>query len=304
MYPPGITRQISGLAWSPAVFANHHNGLAASAYYLAAMSTETSFGTRLVRAFRNLVIFTLIVGCAGAAVYALSLVNSKTYSLEVNAGQLVVMKGKLMPTGAEPWLPSEPSLADTYAPVDLEGNVALTVTNKKFDDRDQLDRAMFQVLEMLARPRLASESPKDLEKGLAYVRRAERLNGLTDDQRASLKKMQTDVAYFLARVRLDDARRQLEEALAQLKIASESDSKTRAQASLMLLAVEPQVKLLSTTLRATTMTADGTSGLAKAIEPQLQQLFELLGKKNQDTPTPSQPPTPTPTPTPEPTPAP
>ncbi len=262
-------------------------GRARRPYYLAPMSSEPSFGARLARALRNLVIFTLVIGCAGAAVYALSLVNSKTYSLEVKSGQLVVMKGRMLPTGAEPWLPSEPSLADTYAPIDLDGNVALTVVDKKFDDRDQLDRAVFQVLELLARPRLTSEEPKDLERGLALVRRAEKLNGLTDDQRASLKKMQSDVAYFLARVRLDDARRQLEEALAQLKIAAESDSKTRAQAALMLLAVEPQVKLLSTTLRATTMTTDGTSGLAKVLEPQLQQLFNMLGKQTQETPTPT-----------------
>lgn len=274
-------------AEAPQIFAIHHNGRRSRPYYLHAMSTETSFGRRLARAFRNLVIFTLIAGCAGAALYALSIVNSKTFSLEVQSGQLVVMKGKLMPTGAEPWLPSEPSLIDAYAPIELEGNVALTVTNKKFDDRDQLDRAMFQVLEMLARPRLASEDPKDLEKGLAFVRRAEKLQGLTDDQRASLKKMQTDVAYFLARVRLDDARRQLEEALSQLKIAAESDSKTRAQASLMLLAVEPQVKLLSTTLRATTMTADGSASLQKALEPQLQQLFNMLGKQTEEKPAPA-----------------
>jgi hypothetical protein len=47
----------------------------------------------------------------------------------------------------------------------------------------------------------------------------------------------------------------------------------------MLLAVEPQVKLLATTLRATTMTADGANTLGKALEPQLQKLFEELGKQ-------------------------
>lgn len=232
----------------------------------------------MLRAIRNLFIFVLIVGSAGVAVYALSVTNSKTYSLEVRNGSLVVMKGKLMPTGADAWLPSEPALADAYAPLDLEGNVALTVVGKKFEDRDELDRAIFQVIDMLARPRLASDQPKDLEHGLALVRRAEKLHGLTDDQRASLKKMQSDVAYFLARVRLDDARRQLEEALAQLKLAAESESKNRQQAALMLLAVEPQVKLLSTTLRATTMTNDAAGGLAKALEPQLQQMFNMLGK--------------------------
>lgn len=248
------------------------------------MDDSAGFGTRLVRAVRNLFIFVLIVGSAGVAVYALSVTNSKTYSLEVRNGSLVVMKGKLMPTGAEAWLPGEPALADAYAPLDLEGNVALTVVGKKFEDRDELDRALFQVIEMLARPRLSSDQPKDLDHGLLLVRRAEKLHGLTDEQRATLKKMQTDVAYFLARVRLDDARRQLEEALAQLKLAAESESKNRQQAALMLLAVEPQVKLLSTTLRATTMTNDAAGGLAKALEPQLQQMFNMLGAKNAEKP--------------------
>jgi hypothetical protein len=259
------------------------------------MDSQPSFGARLARALRNLVLFTLIVGLAGAALYAASLVNLRTYSLEVRGGQLVVLKGKFLPTGFEAWNPGDPLLADAYAPIELEGNTAVAVAGQRFDDRDELDRALFQVLEMLARPRLASDVPKDLDLGLALVRRAEKLNGLTETQRASLKKMQSDVAYYLARVRLDDARRQLEEALAQLKLAAESDSKTRAQAALMLLAVEPQVKLLSTTLRATTMTNDAAGGLAKALEPQLQALFNSLGKQVQDpAPTPAPPPAPAP----------
>lgn len=242
------------------------------------MDSQPSFGARLLRAIRNLFVLSLIVGLGGAAVYALSMVNARTYSLEVQNGQLVVLKGKMMPTGAAAWAPADPKLVDAYAPIDLEGNLSLTVNGQKFEDRDELDRALFQVLEMLARPRLSSDLPADLDKGLALVRRAEKLNGLTDDQRASLKKMQSDVAFFLARTRLDDARRQLEEALVQLKLAAESDSKSRAQASLMLLAVEPQVKLLATTLRATNMTADGAGSLGKVLEPQLQKLFEQLGK--------------------------
>lgn len=269
------------------------------------MDQQPSFGARLLRAIRNVFILTLLVGFAGAAAYALSQVNARTYSLEVQNGRLIVLKGKMMPTGAAPWAPADPKLMDAYAPIDLEGNVSLTVVGQKFEDRDELDRALFQVLEMLARPRLASDLPADLDKGLALVRRAEKLNGLTDDQRASLKKMQSDVAFFLARTRLDDARRQLEEALVQLKLAAESDSKSKAQASLMLLAVEPQVKLLSTTLRATNVTADGTNSLGKVLEPQLQKMFEQLGKAvNPEVATPAPAPVPAPAPAPPPAPAP
>jgi hypothetical protein len=240
------------------------------------MDNQPKFGTRLFRAFRNLVVLSLVVGAAGAAIYALSLLNSRTYSLEVRSGQLVVLKGRMMPTGAEPWYPSDPVLADTYAPIDLQGNTALAVVNKKYQERDELDRALFSVLQLLAAPRIASDVPKDLEQGLVYVRRAERLSGLSEDQRTSLKKMQVDLAFFLARVRLDDARRQLEEALAQLKLAAESDSRHKEEAGLMLMAVEPQVRLLAGTLRATTQ--KDMKSLSKALEPTLQSMFEALKK--------------------------
>jgi len=120
---------------------------------------QPSFGARLARAFRNLVLLTLILGLGGAAIYAASIVNERTFSLEVRGGQLVVLKGKFMPTGADPWVPADPGLTDAYAPIDLEGNVALTVVGQKFNDRDELDRAMFQVINMLARPRLSCVGP-------------------------------------------------------------------------------------------------------------------------------------------------
>ena len=96
-------------------------------YYLLPMDSQLSLGVRLLRAIRNLFILTLIVGLAGAAAYSLSQVNARTYMLEVQNGQLVVLKGKFLPMGAAPWSPSDPALVDTYSPIDLEGNVALTV---------------------------------------------------------------------------------------------------------------------------------------------------------------------------------
>lgn len=246
-------------------------------------SSRPSFGTRLARAFRNVVLFTLFLGLTGAATWALSVVNSRTWKLEVRNGQLVVLKGRMMPMGADPWTPADPQLADAYAPLDLEGNTNLTVVGQKFGERDELDRALFQVIELLARPRVASDTPRDLDKALALVRRAARLSGLSEDQRATLKKMQSELAYYLAQARLDDARKQLEEALVQLKLAAESDSRHKAEASVMLLAVEPQVKLLATTLRtATTMTkavdsnGSSLSALAHALEPQLKAVFDAL----------------------------
>lgn len=267
------------------------------------MDNQPKFGARLFRAFRNLLLVALVVGAGGAALYATSALNSRTYSLQVMNGQLVVMKGRMMPTGSDPWQPSDARLADTYAPIDLEGNTSLSVLDQKFDERDELDRALFNVLFMLASPRIGSDAPKDLEKGLVYVRRAERLTGVTEEQRAKLKQAQVDLAFFLARVRLDDASRQLEEALTQLRLAAESDSKHRVEANLMLVAVEPQVKLLSSTLRITGQKE--VQGLSRALTPVLETAFEQLKGALQPPPGDAATPAPaTNTPTPPSTPAP
>ncbi len=214
------------------------------------VSSGASFGTRLFRAFRNLVVLSLVLGLGGAATYALSLLNSRTYGLDVREGLLVVLKGRMLPWGAEPWQPAEPELADAYAPLQLEGNTALAVAGAKFSERDELDRALFSVIELVAKPRVQSDLAKDLEQGLYYVRRAERLHGLSDEQKQTLKRMQSDLAFYLARSRLDDARKQLEEALGQLKQAADSETKHTREANQMLLLVEPQIKALSDSLRA------------------------------------------------------
>jgi hypothetical protein len=246
-------------------------------------NAQTSFGSRLARAFRNIVLLALFLGLAGAAVWASSVVNSRTYSLEVINGQLVVLKGRMFPVGSEPWTPGDGVLSDAYAPLDLLGNSSLTVVGQRFGERDELDRALFKVIEMLARPRVNSDAPRDLDRALALIRRGEKLKGLSDEQRVTLRTLQSEVAFFLSQQRLDDARKQLEEALTQLKLAAESDSRHKNEAGLMLLAVEPQVKLLATTLRATTTMsksgdgqASNLSNLARALEPQLKAVFESL----------------------------
>ncbi|MBL8920771.1 MAG: IF-2 protein [Myxococcaceae bacterium] len=209
-----------------------------------------SFLSRLGRAFRNLVIFAVVVAAATGGLYAASLLNARTWSLEVQGGQLIVTRGKMLPTGTEPFQPADPLLAEAYAPLELNGNTALAVVGTRYEDRDELDRALFSVIELLAKPRVASDTKRDLDVGVGLVKRAEALRGLSEQQRASLKTLKAEVAYFLAKQRIDDARKQLDEALQQLKLAADADARHKKDATQMLLAVEPQVKALSDTLRA------------------------------------------------------
>ncbi len=217
---------------------------------MATDPTAPPFLIRLGRAFRNLLIFAVLLAGATGGLYAMSLLNARTWTLEVAQGQLVVLKGKLLPMGSAPFVPGDPLLAEAYAPLDLNGNTALAVVGQHFEDRDELDRALFSVIELLAKPRVASDDKRDLEVGIALVKRAQALRGLSEEQRKTLSQLHAEVAYFLARQRLDESRKQLDDAVLQLKLAADADARHKKDATQMLLAVEPQVKLLSDVLRA------------------------------------------------------
>ena len=212
-------------------------------------SSQASFGSRLLTFLKRLLVTTLVVGLAGATVFLLSQINAKTFSLENRDGKLVVLKGRMLPMGADAWQPDDAALADAYAPIDLEGTSPMGILNVKHEDRDSLDRALFAVLEGLARPRVNSEDPKLLDQGLYFLRRAEKLSGLTDEQRLTLKQMRSDVAFYTARKRLEDGQKQIEEALAQLKLASGVESRHSRAANQMISAVEPEAKALAEALR-------------------------------------------------------
>lgn len=188
-------------------------------------ATQRPLGQRLATGFFRLVMTIIVLGLVGLVLYLFADRNARSYGVAVQHGQLVVTRGRMMPTGADPWHPTDPVLADAYAPIPLE-NLTLDpeFLEQTFTERDELDRALFNVLEKLARPRLASDDPKEIERGAYYVRRMERLTGLSPEQRETRRKMQGELAWYLARIKLEQARELLEDALTELETASTGQS--------------------------------------------------------------------------------
>jgi hypothetical protein len=213
------------------------------------VAEEMSLGARAKRTAVRIGVV-LVVLVMGVAVFQLlSQLNARTFTIRQEGELLVVHKGRAFPAGSEPYHPSDPLLADTYAPIPSERLQVGALLERRFTDRDELDRALFDVLEKLARPKLYSDESVDLDRGLYFVRRAEKLKGLTEEQRAALKGMQSELSYYLARTRLDDARRQLAEAMAQLQIAADSNDRNARSAHQMLLEVREPGKALEEALR-------------------------------------------------------
>ncbi|MBX5483435.1 MAG: IF-2 protein [Myxococcaceae bacterium] len=212
--------------------------------------TERTFGQRVWIGFTRLVSTAFVVGLAGLVAYLASERNARTYSVQVDHGELVIHKGKNWPWGSEPWKPGDPALADAYAPVPLKGlPVEAGLQKQTFGDRDELDRALFGILERLARPRIASDDPKEVEEGVYYVQRMQKLSGLTADQRAAVEKLQAEFAWYLARYKLDQARRMVGDALHQLDLAPSGRSKNAQKANQLAAELAGPARQFEETLR-------------------------------------------------------
>jgi hypothetical protein len=213
------------------------------------MVQEETLGFRARRAIVRLITFAIVVALAAVAVFLLAKLNARTYRVQFADGNLKVMKGKNQPLGFEPYRPADPVLADAYAAIPIRGDPPVDIVSRTFQERDELDRALFTVFETLGKPRLFSEDPQEIQEGLYYLRRAEKLTGITEEQRRSLKTMQSDIAYHLGREKLDDARRVIAEAMTQLRIAADSLNRNSRSANQMLLEVGPAAKALEEALR-------------------------------------------------------
>ncbi|MCK8502672.1 IF-2 protein [Myxococcus fulvus] len=230
-------------------------------------AAQQGFGYRARRTFTRLLVFFLIIGLGGVVVFLLSQLNARTFTLAPVDGQLVVMKGRMAPMGAVPYRPGDPRLADAYAPIPLEGQDVMALTMNKYTERDELDRALFPLLESLARPRINSEEPAKVEQGLYYLRRAEKLSGVTEEQRLTLQKLMTEVAFFQARQKLEDARKLVSDALVQLKLAAESQTRHARSAHQMLTVVTPPARELEEALRRAVHTLSGPQEVPQAAPP-------------------------------------
>jgi hypothetical protein len=211
--------------------------------------SSPSFGRRATQTFTRLLVTLLILGLGGAVLFLLSQLNARTYTLVLEEGQLVVMKGRMLPMGAAPFRPGDAKLADAYAPIPIEGKDVSSLVQQRFGDREELDRALFPLLESLARPRVESDDPRTLERGFSYLRRADLLSGLTEEQRRTLETLKADVAFYQARQKLEEGRRAVEEALKQLRLAAESRNRHTQSANQWLSSVGPAAEALEQALR-------------------------------------------------------
>jgi hypothetical protein len=186
---------------------------------------------------RHLLAWVLALALGALAFWLASERNARQWSLSPEDGQLVVKKGLLFPAGSTRFKTDDPVLAQTYAPLRPPAGTALP-PERNFDDRAGLDQALYEMLSRWARDDIASEQPERLERGLAFVARAERLPGISSAQREDLRGLRGESGYFEALWLLERGVEDLRLARDKLKLAAEASTRRAPEAALLLRTVE------------------------------------------------------------------
>jgi len=199
--------------------------------------------------FRAFAAWVAILGLFALVVWLISERNARTWYLVPDEGRLVVMRGILAPLGRQTFKTADPALAQVYEPIVAPPGKPLP-EEQSFDERSLLDQRLYDLLAGWAREEIASGDPGRLERGLAYVSRAERLAGISSAQRQDLASLRAESGFYEAQRLLERAAGELRDATDKLRNTAASRSPHAGEARDLLRQVEPAFDAASAALRA------------------------------------------------------
>lgn len=185
--------------------------------------------------FRQVLNTAIVLALVGAVGYFATEVHRRQYRLVAVGRELVVERGRRLPFGFESYAPTERALAAAYAPLPLPSNADAPVT-QVFEERDALDRALFGMLANWAREGIKRSDTAPV--AVMYLKRADALPGLTEQQREELRQFRGTVALFGAERLVNEAVARLNEAREQVRMATGSRALHTPEAQRLLANLE------------------------------------------------------------------
>lgn len=170
--------------------------------------------------FKGLLILCLVLALGAAVAYLMAERNQRHFRMRNAGGIVFIERGRLLPIGYEPFAPEAKDLQSAYAPIKIPAGEKVA-EEENFEDRTELDRALFSLLAGWARGRLQASDGESFDMASSYVSRCALLPGLSEEQRSELRALRADLAYKngkrIAYVVADD----LDKAVQELKLALE-----------------------------------------------------------------------------------
>lgn len=179
-----------------------------------------------------------IVGLALAVAWLLAERNARQWWIVAEDGKVVVKKGIFFVAGKSAFQPPDPETARTYAPLVPPPGAAVPA-EASFDDRAELDQALFELLARWARDDIGSQQMERMDRARGHLARASRLAGISPAQREQLRVLQAETAFQEAVGHLQEGAGALRRALEGLRLAAEARGPVAAEAAALGRALEP-----------------------------------------------------------------
>ena len=197
-------------------------------------------GSKLKRVVIYLLASIIIVGLSGVILYVLSDFNHRQYRLNSVGTQLRVERGLFMPQGFEVFTPQDESLRSIYASIPIPKGLKLN-NPEIYDDRTDLDRALFGLLSGWTTKLLSSQNPEDFKLAHQYIERCELFPGLSETQHTELKRLRADTSFKKGEHTLEQISAQLQEALRQFQTALELGTTQKSAAEARVEEIKQQL---------------------------------------------------------------
>jgi len=179
-----------------------------------------------------------------AVLYLMSDLNHRTYRLAQVGDTMVVQKGKFLPTGFELYEPEEVRLREAYTPIALPEGERVP-GGQRFEDRTDLDRAMFSILAAWARDQLGSDDLTISSSAADYIQRCILLPGVSEEQRRDISVLRADLSFRKGQNLLTGIVNQLEAAAEKFKQAIEQGTSFKGEAEKSLEQVQSRIDVLT-----------------------------------------------------------
>ncbi len=172
--------------------------------------------------------FLLFLIAAGGVAYGLSWLNARRYYLIVDSTEVRVGKGRVLPVGYDPFVPSDPALLKAYKAFPLPGGLRLQAGEQKLEDRVELDQALFRILNDAAKFSLAKDNARTPVLLATYLERLRALPGINAEQRGGVEQLARDALFVEARGHYNQGLGLLEKAAKQFAQSAQGKDRPRA----------------------------------------------------------------------------
>ncbi|RYF10349.1 MAG: hypothetical protein EOO40_05330 [Deltaproteobacteria bacterium] len=138
-----------------------------------------------------------LIGLVGLVVYLLADINHRRFRLRPQGDVYLVERGLYMPWGFALYQAEGETLRLAYAPVTPPPGAA-PMAPRVFEERGELDHALFALLRDWADQDFASRDTARTPHAVAYIARLELLPGLSEQMRLELRQLRATAAFAQA----------------------------------------------------------------------------------------------------------